>query len=204
MSSRAAEGIQIWLSGSTFASKLLSARMMTFATRCGLTLLTGVCLWTGFCQARAADATNMMALKFLGFTNNAGTNAVLLGVTNASANETMYFVDGWHTQSAQGWTTNAVWPTGGALPSWQLTGLLPPGSNRVYVVTPPITNAPWRLRLACAERASGVAGLVDKAKDLGERVTSGSRAQTFGGKNYWIVSPVITNSLPAQPEAEKR
>jgi hypothetical protein len=148
-------------------------------------------------RSMAQSAVDLQ-VRFVGFTNTALGTAALFQTTNGTMAEMTYFVSSLETKSSDNWVTNLPpaarnWNSSfPAEPWWMFVGSLQPGVAHIHRVALPATNTTWRLRIMCIEKARGIAGAVQKIEDKVDKIRTGSDAQRFGGRQYFVVTPELT------------
>jgi hypothetical protein len=118
-----------------------------------------------------------------------GTFAVFR-LQNHSGKRIIYRADTVEVQTPSGWVTNQIVPN--APTNWYYFGvILSAGAERPFLVPPPSTNEPWRIRLTYCEKAPGLEGLKWAASDLWRKL-HGARSESFTGPEFQIVSPAVS------------
>jgi hypothetical protein len=118
-----------------------------------------------------------------------GTFAVFR-LQNHSGKRIIYRADTVDVQTPSGWTTQQILPS--APTNWYYFGMiLSAAAERRFLVPPPSTNEPWRIRLTCCEKAGGVEGLKRTAIDSWHNLRGG-RSEWFTGPTFQIASPAVS------------
>jgi len=107
--------------------------------------------------------------------------AVLLEVTNPTPVAVSLSVYAVERETQAGWRLDEPALVGASLE---------PGAGFVLQVPVAITNAAWRIRLHCHERATGLDGLADRAKDKFEAITSNTIRTRYSGRIYYVTNEI--------------
>jgi hypothetical protein len=107
--------------------------------------------------------------------------AVLLEVTNPTPVAVSLSVYAVERESLSGWRLDEPAFVGACLE---------PGAAFVLQVPVAISNATWRIRLHCQERAAGLGGLADRANDKFEAITSKTIRTRYNGRIYYVTNEI--------------
>jgi hypothetical protein len=137
--------------------------------------------------------TNIVAPFFYGTSKNLYLTGEF-AVFTLQSRSTYYKARSIELKMPQGWVTNKTFsPDDG----WPFNVADISQGKLVFWVPVPSTNAPWRIRFACTEKASGWAGVKDKAVDMwgnlrGTLAGDGGGQETFSGRHFEIISTVVS------------
>jgi len=129
----------------------------------------------------AVQATNLV-VTFVAFTNGAAGQQALFYFTNATPRSLHFLIVSLDYRTGSGW--NSAPETRGN----RLVGSLGSGMGFRWPVDVDATNTAWRLRISCVEQAKGVPGVVDRGKEVVNKVKTGNPTHIFSGRRYEIVS----------------
>jgi len=107
--------------------------------------------------------------------------AVLLEVTNPTPVAVSLSVCAVDRETQEGWKLDDPAFVGASLE---------PGAVFVLQIPVAISNVTWRIRLCCQERAAGLGGLADRAKDKFEAITSKTIRTRYNGRIYYVTNEI--------------
>lgn len=108
-------------------------------------------------------------------------SAIMLAVTNptpAAVNLSVYAVE---RQMQGDWKSDEPALMGATLE---------PGEAFTFAIPVATSNAVWRIRLHCQERAAGLDGVVDRAKEMWEKITGKTIHYRYNGRVYYVTNVI--------------
>jgi hypothetical protein len=152
----------------------------------GLALLL-IIIGVGALHPRWADfaglqSTNLV-VTFLGFTNTVdGIHQALFYFTNCTPRSLNFQI------ASLEYRTVGDWKSVPKTRHKSLVGVMSPGITSRWAVDVDSTNTAWRVRVSCAEKATGFQALRDRGREIVDEIKTGNTSDYFTGRMYDVVS----------------
>ncbi len=165
-----------------------------FAIVLAVLCLPGACVLPGCAKVKASPA--ILEVRLAGVRTNAGGEVLVqLNLTNNSASVLLVGVRSAVYREQASWITNfGIRPlfVGVAGPGSAASDVaLNPGTGLTVALSPLEVRHPFQLELLCFRTRSGIAGMVDDAKDKVAEINDGNPHETYLGGSSLVLSPVI-------------